>query len=117
MPEFEEIPAREITIGDLTFTIWCDGRAYDPDLETYRSRYSYSIVSSDWRYDSNDIHGAANKPPNLGLASTALLAIFLTCVTAPDDDENAELFPPHVRLAGQDIADELSQVCASLTGE
>lgn len=114
MSEQIEIPGREITIGDLTFTIWCDGRLYNPDLEEYRPRYSYSIVSSKWRYDANDIHGAPNKSPDLKLASTALLAIFLTCVEAPDDSENAELFPPHVREAGQEISEELIAVCNSI---
>lgn len=117
MSEYKEVPANEITIGNLTFTLWCEGRLYDPDLETYRPRYAYTISSDDWRYDSNDIHGAANKPPNLDVASTALLGIFLTCVQADDDDENSELFPPHVREAGQDISEELVAVCRSLTGE
>lgn len=116
MSEYKKVPAREITIGDLTFTIWCDGRTYDPGLEVYRPQYSYSIVSSKWRYDANDIQGAPNELPNLGLASTALLAIFLTCVQADDDEDDAEMFPPHVREAGQSISKELALVCSEITG-
>lgn len=117
MSEYVEVPTREITIGNLTFTIWCDGRTYEPDLEQYRPRYAYSIVSDSWRYDANDIQGAPNKSPDLDIAATALLAIFLTCVEAADDNDNAELFPPHVREAGQQISDELAAVCNSITGE
>jgi hypothetical protein len=114
MSDYTEVPAREITIGDLTFTIWCEGRVYDPDLEQYRPRYAYTILSSEWRYDENDIQGPANKSPDLNVASTALLALFLTCVQADDKDDNALLFPPHVREAGQHIESELTAVCASI---
>lgn len=112
-----EVPARQITIGNATFTIWCDGRSYDEKLEVYRPVYSYSIVTDYWRYDANDIQGAPNETPNLGLASAALLAILLTCVQADDDDEAADMFPEHVRALGQDIEADLLEVCANLTGE
>lgn len=112
-----EVPAREITIGNATFTIWCEGRSYDPALEVYRPVYSYSIVTDQWEYDANDIQGSINETPNLGLASAALLAILLTCVQADDDEQAAEMFPEHVRQLGKSIEDQLIEVCASLTGE
>lgn len=107
---------RELDIDGAVFTVWCDGRDYDPELEVYRPVYSYSIVTNKWRYDANDLRGAPNEIPNLDLASTALLALLLTCSTASDDDENSELFPPHVREYGQEISQTLKMVCAAITG-
>lgn len=117
MSEYIEIPAREIKIGNCKFTIWSEGKTYDPELEQYRARYSYSIETDEWKYDANDIHGAANRPPDLGIASTALLSLFLTCVQAKDSDDNSLLFPDYVRKAGQEIEDDLIIVCNNLTGE
>lgn len=117
MPKKNYGQVRETTIGNLKFAVWCDGRSYDPELEVYRPIYSYSIMTDSWRYDANDIQGAPNKPPNTGLASAALMAIFLSCVEADDDDDNAELFPPHVREAGQYVSNQLAALCAELTGE
>lgn len=110
-----QVPAKTITISGVTFTVWCDGRNYDPSDESYRARYGYSIVSDKWRYESNDISGNPNGLPNIELASTALLAMLLSCAEAPDDDEHAELFPPHVRELAQSISGDLMAFCADIT--
>lgn len=112
-----EVPAREITIGNATFTIWCESRSYNPELEVYRPVYSYSIVTDEWEYNASDIQGAENEIPNLGLASAALLALLLSCVQATDDMDDAEMFPYNVRQLGRTIEKELIEVCASITGE
>lgn len=115
MSNNKETEAVQVTIGNLTFTIWCDGRIYDPDLETYRPQYSYSIISDAWRYDANDIQGAPNEIPNLRLAAIALLSIFLTCVQAKDGEENSDLFPEHVKEAGYPIYQQLAEFCSQIT--
>ena len=117
MPRKNYGHVKEINVGDATFTIWCDGRMYDPDKETYSPQYSYSIVTSKWRYDGNDMFGAPNKAPNVEAASVSILSLVLACASAEEDDENADLFPEHVREFGQEIFDQLSEVCSTLIEE
>lgn len=117
MPKKNFGNVKEISINDLNFKIWCDGRSYDPVSETYRAIYSYTISTKDWRYDSNDIQGTPNEPPNINLGSIALLGMFLACVEAADESENAQLFPPHVREAGQYREQQLRAFCSEFTGE
>lgn len=116
MSEQKKVPAKEITIGGATFTLWCDGKDYDAESEEYRAVYSYSIVTPRWRYDSNNIVGPANKSSNLDVALAGLLLMVKSCAEG-QDKENETLFPVHVRNMGKEILDELSLVCSSFGEE
>jgi len=94
--------------GESTLKVWCDGRDYDPSKETYRPVYSYSIVTPKWKYDANDIYGAPNELPNLGLASKSLFAFLLQCVEAKEESENYGLFPPQVREWANHFSDQIT---------
>lgn len=82
--------------------VWCDGRLYDPETETYKPQYSYSIKTDSWRYDGN-ILGASNELPNLDGASQSLFAFLYASVESYKihqrgafTDGNHTMFPPHV---------------------
>ena len=113
MPKINE--ERTISIGDGTITVWFDGTDYDPTLETYRPRYSYSIVTSEWRYDANDLCGAINKGPNVEAAFASVL-VMLHASTG-NEDEISPLFPDHVTEFAKEISCELDRVCSEITGE
>lgn len=83
--------------------VWCDGRNYDPDTEAYKPQYAYSIVAPNWRYDGNDILGAANELPNLYKASQTLFAYLYAAqesyarhLRGVFTDGNHLMFPEHV---------------------
>lgn len=118
MPKRNYGETQEIVIGDATITLWCDGRVYDPIQESYSPQYSYSIVTSKWRYDANDIYGAPNKGPNIDAALSAVLALLWGCSISGEEDENISSdFPEHVRDFAIEISSELDRICNSLTGE
>jgi hypothetical protein len=81
-----------------TVTVWCDGRVYDPDFESYRPKYNFSIEGKKFRYDSNDINGGCNEAPNLYRAASALFSFLGAAVEAGDneDSDNHGIFPPEV---------------------
>jgi hypothetical protein len=93
--------------GESIVTVWCDGRAYDPRDELYRPVYCYSIQTSTWKYDANDIHGAPNEIPNLTKASQSLFAFLLACVESSEGGENYALFPPEVRQWADHFSEEI----------
>lgn len=93
--------------GDSKLKVWCDGRDYDAGKEIYRPVYSYSIKTPKWGYDANDIYGAPNELPDLGLASKSLFAFLLQCVEAKEGSENYDLFPPQVRDWANHFSDRL----------
>lgn len=84
--------------GDSIVKVWCDGRNYDPQTEAYHPVYSYSISTPKWKYDANDIYGAANELPDVDLGSRSLFAFLLACAEAKNDaSDNFDLFPEQVR--------------------
>lgn len=89
--------------------IWCEGREYDPLTEGYRPRYIYKIMSEDWEYIDNDIHGAVNEIPDLNSAARSLFAFLYACQEAQDEDsDNYDLFPPDVREWAEKHSQEIS---------
>ena len=113
MPD-TDTPTKEYEFGDSyegvsKVTVWCDGRVYEPEDEVYRPVYSYSIVTPNWRYDANDIHGAPNELPNLDFGSRSLFAFLLACSEAKDEEsDNYDLFPPQVRDWAQHFSDQIT---------
>ncbi len=117
MPKKNYGEIKEMVIGDGTFTLWCDGRVYDPVQESYSPQYFYSIVTSNWRYDANDIHGAPNQAPSVDNAFMALLTMMWGCAVV---EGQSDLFPEHVAEFGREISDELAEICGlteSIDGE
>lgn len=112
-----EVPAKQIVIDNLEITIWNEGRVYYRELEEYRPKFSYSIVSPDWRYDANDIEGAPNQPPDLDSAAFVLLILLNECASCSDDSDNANLFPKHVREAIVSASSEINAVCNAMIQE
>lgn len=97
--------------GDSKIVVWCDGRYYDPFVESYRPVYSYSIITPEWQYDDNDIHGKVNEKPNVNLGCKSLLAFLIACVEASSrDSENYSLFPSHVRDWAVEVDDEIKSL-------
>lgn len=101
--------------GDSVVKIWCDGRERDPDFESYRPRYAYSIVTPKWRYDDNDLHGACNEMPNLDSAARSLFAFLYACQEgmpkpALESSDTDNLFPPQVREWAYHFSEEISQL-------
>lgn len=100
--------------GDSVVKVWCDGRERDPDTETYRPRYSYSIVTPKWRYDDNDIHGPSNALPDVDSGARSLFAFLYACQeTCPQPvretgDNNDRLFPPQVRDWAYHYSEQIS---------
>lgn len=107
--------------GDSVVKVWCDGRERDPDTETYRPRYSYSIVTPKWRYDDNDIHGPSNALPDVDSGARSLFAFLYACqegmpkTTTTEDGltdyvetSNSNLFPPQVREWAYHYNEEIS---------
>ena len=95
--------------GDSHLKVWCDGRKYDEAAECYRPIYAYSIVTSKWRYDSDDIFGAPNELPNIDMGAKSLIAFLIACAEAKNESsENYDLFPPQVREWAQHYSDELT---------
>ena len=95
--------------GDSKMDIWCDGRKYDEHSECYRPIYAYSIVTSKWRYDGDDIFGAPNELPNIDMGAKSLIAFLIACSEARDaSSENYDLFPPQVREWANHYSSELT---------
>lgn len=112
-----------VGIGNFLIEVWCDGRTYDPAREAYRPVYAYKIVGPEWEYTSNDIHGAPNEAPELGLAARSLFAYLYACQEGMPGDtdkreyENADLFPPHVREFAYLCSEHISAVYEELVKE
>lgn len=93
----------DFDVAPTVVHVWCDGRNYDPDTETYKPQYSYSIMNPKWRYDGNDILGAPNELPDLDKASQTLFALLYASQESYKvhkrgafTDGNFEMFPEHV---------------------
>lgn len=93
----------DFDVAPTVVHVWCDGRKYDPETETYKPQYSYSIIHSKWRYDGNDILGTPNELPNLDKASQTLFAMLYASQESYKihkrgafTDGNFEMFPEHV---------------------
>lgn len=108
----------QMTIGDKwdgksLAKLWCEGRDYDPDVESYRPIYSYSIVTPRWRYDGNDMRGAVNELPNLLKALQSFVAYLLACAEAEDEEsENFSIFPLQVKEWADHYENELQDLYA-----
>jgi hypothetical protein len=74
-PQEKVFSFEDFDVEPSVVRVWCDGRNYDPETETYKPQYSYSIVTDKWRYDGNNILGAANELPDLYKASQTLFAL------------------------------------------
>ena len=84
---------------DSEVRVWCEGRAYEPDDEAYRPRYSYSIKTPEWEYVGNDIQGAANEIPELTGAGRSLFSFLYAAQESwsyQPPGENADMFPEYV---------------------
>ncbi|HPE52975.1 MAG TPA: hypothetical protein PK852_02550 [Mesotoga prima] len=113
-----ETEAIQITIGDKwdgksLAKLWCEGRDYDPDVESYRPVYAYAIATPKWSYNGNDIRGAVNELPNLLKALQSFIAFLLACAEAENEDsENYALFPIQVKEWADHYEDELQDLYA-----
>lgn len=101
--------------GKYAVEVWCDGRDYDRSTEAYRPRYSYKIVTPDWEYEGNDIRGAVNEGCDVDAGAKSLFAFLYACQEGflqdpKAENENARLFPPHVREWAYMVCEELSAV-------
>ena len=112
-----------VGVGNFLVEVWCDGREYDPAMESYRPVYAYKIVGPEWEYDGNDIRGACNEVPEAGLAARSLFAFLYACQEGMPGDsekcesENASLFPPHVREFAYLCSEHISAVYEDLVKE
>ena len=98
--------------------VWCDGRNYDPNFESYRPIYSYKIETKEWEYTGNDIFGACNEQPNVVRGMKSLLAFLYACAEArTKDSDNFDLFPEHVREWAIHAESELQERYIQLMGE
>lgn len=110
-------------VGDFDIEVWCDGRKYDPAIESYRPVYSYKITGPEWEYIDNDIYGKANEVPDPSLAARSLFAFLYACQEGMPGDcekreyENATLFPPHVREFAYLCSEHISAVYEELVQE
>lgn len=110
--------------GEFTVEVWCDGRQYDPVGEGYYPIYSYRIAGPEWTYDNNDIRGSINEIPDLAAASQSLFAFLYACQQGMAsagrfgvENENADLFPSHVREWAYMFAEQLELVHGELVKE
>lgn len=110
--------------GDFFVNVWCDGREYDAVTETYHPVYSYKITGPEWEYTANDIRGAANELPSSTAASQSLFAFLYACQEGmastgrfAGQNENADLFPPHVRAWAYIFADDIEIIYEGLVKE
>lgn len=110
--------------GEFTVEIWCDGRLYDHVVEQYKPVYSVKITGPEWTYDSNEIHGAYSEAPDLAAASQSLFAFLYACQVGlvssgrfSPENENADLFPKHVREWAYHFAEQLELVHSELVKE
>lgn len=103
--------------GPITVVkVWCDGRDYDPETETYKPQYGYSITGGSWSYVGNDIRGAANELPNLDKASQTLFAMLYASqksysihIKGAFTDGNFEMFPVHVNEWAVKFSQDIAQ--------
>ena len=106
------------TIGDATVTVEYAGKEFESFREDdYRRRYSYSIVTSEWRYDGNDIHSGVGAAIDVEDAARVLFSFLSACAESRDyrdsngsGGENAELFPEHVGQWAQDNSDDITML-------
>lgn len=107
-----------VLIGTTGVSVWCEGRDYDPDHESYRPIYGYQIKNSDFEYVGNDIRGACSELADTGKAMQSLLAFLYAAQESYWADcreggdgfgrENAQLFPPHVVEWAHQMSEEIS---------
>lgn len=97
-------------------SVWCDGRTYDPETETYKPQYAYSIVTDKWRYDGNNIVGAKNELPNLFKAGQTLFDMlwhsqksYAAHLRGAFTGGNHDVFPVHVNEWAVKFADDILQ--------
>lgn len=113
-----------VLIGTTGVSVWCEGRDYDPDYESYRPIYGYKIKNSDFEYVGNDIRGAVNELADTDKAMQSLLAFLYACQESYAHDirnggdggegENSKLFPPHVREWAHQMSEEISLAAVEL---
>jgi len=100
--------------GESVVKVWSDGRDRDPETETYRTVYSYSITTPRWSYTDNDIHGVPNEEPNLTKAAQSLFAFLYACQESKPGQENYDSFPPQVRDWAYHFSEEISSLSLQL---
>lgn len=96
--------------GESVVKVWCDGRKYEPDTESYHPVYSYSITTPKWSYVNNDITGGANEEPSLEKGAQSLFAFLYACQQAKPGSDNYETFPPQVRDWAYHFSEEISSI-------
>ena len=104
------------TIGDTAITVDYIGKAFEPG-GSWRRNYGYSIVTSEWRYDGNDIHSGVGAAIDVEDAARVLFSFLSACAESRDyrdsngsGGENAELFPEHVGQWAQDNSDDITML-------
>ena len=98
------------TIGDATVTVEYAGKEFESFREDdYRRRYSYSIVTSEWRYDGNDLYSGVGAAIDTEHAARTLFSFLSACAEsrAYGGGENADLFPEHVGQWAEENSDEI----------
>jgi len=97
-------------LEDSTVGVWCDGREYDPEVERYRPRFSYTITTPEWQYVGNDIYGAWSSAPDVAGGARSLFAFLYAAQEAwhyQPRGENANMFPDHVNEWANHYSDEI----------
>lgn len=97
------------TIGDTAITVDYIGKAFEPG-GSWRRNYGYSIVTSEWRYDGNDIHSGVGAAIDVEDAARVLFSFLSACAESRgygSGGENADLFPEHVGQWAEENSDEI----------
>ncbi|MCV7174855.1 hypothetical protein [Mycolicibacterium sphagni] len=104
-------------IGTATVTVEHDGANREPGSRESRQRYSYSIVTPEWRYDGNDIHSGVGAVVDIADAARSLFSFLGACAEWREyrtrngyGGENADLFPEHVGQWAEQNSDEISML-------
>lgn len=92
-----------VNVGDSTVTVESIGNEWQPWDQAFRQRYSYSIVTPEWRFDGDDIRSGVGANVDEADAARSLFSFLGAAAEAyravtfdRRASENIDLFPPHV---------------------
>ena len=107
----------DIQLGDGSLvSVQSIGAEYSPEDSGRRQRYAYTITTTDWSYDGNDIRSGVGAPVDVPDAARTLFEFLGAAAEAYEygttlyTSENIDLFPMHVTEWAYANRDELSML-------